>query len=56
MIGLRLVVFTAWLHYLIGVSVSNLVKMLSVVSTIKISAGGVNTGMEKPGIHPGAVV
>lgn len=40
MIGLRLVVFTAWLHYLVGVSVSNLVKMLSVVSTIKISAGG----------------
>jgi len=40
MIGLRLVVFTAWLHYLVGVSVNNLVKMLSVVSTIKISAGG----------------
>ncbi|MCD6570547.1 MAG: transposase [Deltaproteobacteria bacterium] len=40
MIGLRLVVFTAWLHYLVGVSVSNLVKMLSVISTIKISAGG----------------
>ncbi|MBW2663929.1 MAG: IS66 family transposase [Deltaproteobacteria bacterium] len=40
MIGLRLVVFTAWLHYLVGVSVSNLVKMLSVVSTIKMSAGG----------------
>lgn len=28
MIGLRLIVLTAWLHYLIGVSVNNLVKMV----------------------------
>ena len=40
MIGLRLIVFTAWLHYLVGVSVSNLVKMVSVFSSFKISAGG----------------
>jgi transposase len=40
MIGLRLVVFTAWLHYLIGVSVGNIVKLLSVVCRFKISAGG----------------
>lgn len=40
MIGLRLVVFTAWLHYLIGVSVNNIVKILSVVCCFKISAGG----------------
>ena len=40
MIGLRLVVFTAWLHYLVGVSVNNLVKILSVLSSFKISAGG----------------
>jgi len=40
MIGLRLVVFTAWLHYLIGVSVNNLVKMLNVFSNFKVSAGG----------------
>lgn len=40
MIGLRLVVFTAWLHYLIGVSVNNIVKILSVVCRFKISAGG----------------
>ena len=40
MIGLRLIVFTAWLHYLVGVSVSNLVKMVSVFSCFKISAGG----------------
>jgi hypothetical protein len=39
-IGLRLVVFTAWLHYLVGVSVDNLVSMLSVLSRVKISAGG----------------
>jgi hypothetical protein len=40
MIGLRLVVFTAWLHYLIGVSVSNIVKMVSVFFNFKVSAGG----------------
>ena len=40
MIGLRLVVFTAWLHYLIGVSVNNIVKILSVVCRFKISTGG----------------
>jgi transposase len=39
-IGLRLVVFTAWLHYLVGVSVNNLVKMLSVFSSFTVSAGG----------------
>lgn len=39
-IGLRLVVFTAWLHYLVGVSVNNIVKILSVVCRFKISAGG----------------
>jgi transposase len=40
MIGLRLVVFTAWLHYLVGVSVNNIVKILSVICRFKISAGG----------------
>jgi transposase len=39
-VGLRLVVFTAWLHYLVGVSVSNLVRMVSVFSRFPISAGG----------------
>lgn len=39
-IGLRVLVFTAWLHYLVGVSVNNLVKMLAVFSSFKISAGG----------------
>jgi len=40
MIGLRLVVFTAWLHYLVGVSVNNIVKLLSVVCRFNISPGG----------------
>jgi hypothetical protein len=40
MIGLRLVVFTAWLHYLVGVSVQNLVQMVSVFSSFQVSAGG----------------
>jgi hypothetical protein len=40
MIGLRLVVFTAWLHYLVGVSVNNIVRILLVVCSFKISAGG----------------
>ncbi len=39
-IGLRLVVFTAWLHYLVGVSVGNIVKMVSVFSCFKITSGG----------------
>jgi transposase/ribosomal protein S15P/S13E len=39
-IGLRLVVFTAWLHYLVGVSVNNIVRLLSVVCHFHISPGG----------------
>jgi len=40
MIGLRVVVFTAWLHYLVGVSVNNIVKMLSVFTSFNVTAGG----------------
>jgi len=40
MIGLRAVVFTAWLHYLIGVSVNNIVKMLSVFTNFSVTTGG----------------
>jgi len=40
MIGMRLVVFTAWLHYLIGVSVNNIVKMLAVFPNLKVTPGG----------------
>ncbi len=39
-IGLRLVVFTAWLHYLVGVSVSHISRLLSVRCRFPISPGG----------------
>lgn len=39
-IGLRLVVFTAWLNYLVGMSVNNIVRILSVVCHFPISPGG----------------
>lgn len=39
-LGLRLVVFTAWLHYLIGISVQNIVKTVSVFFRLQVSAGG----------------
>ena len=39
-IGLRIVVLTAWLHYLVGVSLKNLVQMLSVFSGFQVSIGG----------------
>ena len=39
-LGLRLVVFTAWLHYLIGISVNNIVKLLSIFASFKVTAGG----------------
>lgn len=39
-LGLRLVVFTAWLHYVVGISVNNLVKMVSVFFNLHVSAGG----------------
>ena len=40
MIGLRVIVFTAWLHYLIGVIVNNIVKILKFTADFKITAGG----------------
>jgi transposase len=39
MIGLRVIVFTAWLHYLIGISVNNIVKMLGVFAKFKVTPG-----------------
>jgi transposase len=39
-LGLRLVVYTAWLHYTVGVSVNNLVRVLSAFSGFTVSAGG----------------
>lgn len=39
-IGLRLVVFSAWLHYLVGVSVQNIARIFSVFCQFQISPGG----------------
>ena len=51
MIGLRLVVFTAWLHYLVGVSVNNLVKILTVFCRFDISAGGLTQAWKSLAAH-----
>lgn len=47
MIGLRLVVFTAWLHYLVGMSVNNIVNLLAVFANFKITAGGLTLAWKK---------
>lgn len=47
MIGLRTIVFTAWLHYLIGISVNNLVKMLGVFARFKITPGALTLSWGK---------
>jgi hypothetical protein len=39
-IGLRLLVWSAWLHYLTGMSVNNIVRLLSIFANFKISPGG----------------
>ncbi len=40
MIGIRLIVFAAWLHYMIGVSINNIIKILKFTANFKISADG----------------
>jgi len=47
MIGLRVIVFTAWLHYLIGVSVDNSIKMLTAFSSFKMSPGSLTQSWKK---------
>ena len=39
-LGLRFVVYTAWLHYLVGVSVGNCVKTAAVALGFRVSPGG----------------
>ena len=39
-LGLRLVVYSAWLHFMVGVSVNNVVKTLSTFSRFSVSPGG----------------
>ena len=46
-LGLRLVVFTAWLHYFVGMSVSNVVKMLSAFAHFQVSTGGLTQAWKK---------
>jgi hypothetical protein len=41
------VVFTAWLHYLIGISVNNIVKMLKVFTNFEVTAGGLTQAWKK---------
>ena len=47
MLGLRLVVFTAWLHYFVGVSISNIVKLLSVSAQLTVSTGGLTQAWQR---------
>lgn len=46
-IGLRVVVFTAWLHYLIGVSVNNIVRILNFTANFKVTAGGLTQSWKR---------
>jgi len=39
-IGLRIVVYSAWLHYLLGVSFDKLIEILNISAQFKISTGG----------------
>ena len=39
-LGLNLLVMTAWLHYWVGMSVRNLVKLLSIFWAVDVSPGG----------------
>lgn len=46
-IGIRLYVFTAWMHYIVGISISNIVKMLHHLHGFSISAGGLVQGWQR---------
>jgi hypothetical protein len=46
-ISIRLYLFTAWLHYLVGISINNLVKMLNYLHSFPISAGGLVQGWQR---------
>lgn len=47
MLGLRLVVFTAWLHYYIGISVNNIVKFLLVFVQFRVTSGGLTQAWQR---------
>ena len=46
-ISIRLYLFTAWLHYMVGISISNLVKMLNYLHGFPISSGGLVQGWQR---------
>jgi transposase len=50
-LGLRVVVFTAWLHYLVGVSVSNIVKLLKTVACYNVTPGGLTQAWKNLALH-----
>jgi len=47
MLGLRLIVLTAWLHYFIGMSVNNIVKFLSIFAQFKVTSGGLTLAWKR---------
>ena len=51
MIGIRVVVFTAWLHYLVGVGVNNIVRILNFTANFKITAGGLTQAWKRLADH-----
>ena len=46
-IGLRVTVYTAWLHYFVGISVSNVVKILLESNRFEISTGGLTQAWKR---------
>lgn len=46
-ISIRLYLFTAWLHYMVGISIHNLLKMLNYLHGFPISAGGLVQGWQR---------
>ena len=47
MIGIRVVVFAAWLHYLIGAGVNNIVRILNFTAAFRITAGGLTQAWKR---------
>ncbi|NIW43453.1 MAG: IS66 family transposase, partial [Gammaproteobacteria bacterium] len=46
-ISIRLYLFTAWLHYMVGISIHNLLKMLNYLHSFPISSGGLVQGWQR---------
>jgi transposase len=46
-LGLRVLIMTAWLHYWVGISVRNIVKLLLTFWTFDVSAGGLTQAWKK---------